>query len=112
MKEETRKKLWKKAEYNWPENNEEHCNFANAYMMGATDLMKEVWHDASKEKPVYDSDIAVTRHLSGGLHMSVCAMVSDDIIYSPVARKEYKWGSCPFTHWAYIEDLLPNGKED
>lgn len=71
----------------------------------------EVWHDAS-EKPIYKSyskngnQIAVYGKTSIGYGMSICSLIDNNTIYSPVAKKEYVWGDCPFTKWAYTSDLL------
>lgn len=80
---------------------------------GANWYRNNVWHEVEKEMPTYHDDdihtnqIAVIGDTSGGVSMAVCSMISKDEIYSPVSRKEYKWGECPFTQWAYVEDLLP-----
>jgi hypothetical protein len=83
-----------------------------AKSFGVNWYRNSVWHDVT-EVPVYHDDcfrsnqIAVTGGTSDADTMAVCSMISENEIYSPVSRKEYKWGECPFTKWAYVEDLLP-----
>lgn len=108
MKEEMRKKLWKKAEYNWPENNEEHCNLANAYMMGANDLLKEVWHDASKDKPM-DMELLLVNipDREFGIDCYHVGTYLDSTGYFDSGSWKKEWD---FVYdWAYVEDLIKEG---
>ena len=86
---------------------------AKDFTEGTDWYRNNVWHDAKKEKPVYYDDdshtnqIVVIGNTPVGVGMSVVSLISEDTIYSIVTRKEYKWGCCPFSKWAYMEDLLP-----
>lgn len=79
-------------------------------LFGANGYRNNVWHDR-RETPEYKEDknnqILVYGQNSAGRGCSVCSMIADGVIYSPMTHKEYKWGECHFTQWAYIEDLLP-----
>lgn len=79
-------------------------------LFGANGYRNNVWHDR-RETPEYKEDknnqILVYGQNSAGRGCSVCSMIADGVIYSPMTHKEYKWGKCHFTQWAYIEDLLP-----
>ena len=74
-------------------------------------IVGSVWHDVSK-KPFYDNDslwgnqIAVYGESSMGKSVAVCCMIDADTIYSPISKQEYAWGTCPFTKWAYVKDLI------
>lgn len=70
--------------------------------------VKSVWHDV-KEKPIYKNreiQLAVYGITTIGDAMSVCSLIDKNTIYVPLNDKEYKWGTCPFTKWAYVTDLL------
>ena len=72
--------------------------------------VKNVWHDV-KEKPIYrkgifENQIAVYGITTMGEAMSVCSLIDENTIHVPINDKEYKWGKCPFTKWAYVTDLL------
>ena len=75
---------------------------------------KGLWHDVS-EKPRYDYTVGALNQIivagknsaTGGLiAMSVGSMSDEDTLYCPLNDKEYKWGKCPFTKWAYAKDIL------
>jgi hypothetical protein len=78
---------------------------------GLVDL-DNVWHSIT-EKPYYiendttHNSIVVIGKTSVGIGMSVGTMIDKDKIYVPLTQKEYVWGECPFTKWAYITDLIP-----
>lgn len=74
------------------------------------DMMTSVWHDADvmpeyKDDSLSDNQILVYGN-QGGESTSVCSLVAPGIIYSPVMKEEYDWGECPFTKWAYVDDLI------
>jgi hypothetical protein len=76
-----------------------------------TELVSEVWHKISEvpnfvSDNTYTNSILVCGETSLGIGASVCYMIDQDTIYAPIASKEYKWGECPFTMWAYVRDLL------
>jgi hypothetical protein len=76
-----------------------------------TELVSEVWHKISEvpnfvSDNTYTNSILVCGETSLGIGASVCHMIDQDTIYAPIASKEYKWGECPFTMWAYVRDLL------
>lgn len=79
-------------------------------LFGANWYRNNVWHDR-RETPEYkeekNNQILVYGQNSAGRGCHVCSMIADGVIYSPMTHKEYKWGECHFTQWAYIEDLLP-----
>ena len=77
----------------------------------AVELVRQnLWHDV-QEVPEYKEDstnlILVCGQTSLGLGCSVCNMIAEGVIYAPLMYKEYKWGECPFTKWAYVDELLP-----
>lgn len=80
---------------------------------GLVDL-DNVWHSIT-EKPEYiendttHNSIAVIGKTSVGIGMSVGTMIDKDMIFVPLTQKHYVWGECPFTKWAYITDLMPEG---
>lgn len=80
-------------------------------MEDITWFLENVWHDVS-EKPKYTEGdefanlILVFGKTSLGYGCSVGNMVDDKTIYAPIAEKEYKWGMCPFTKWAYVSDFV------
>ena len=72
-----------------------------------------VWHDKS-EKPLYNKKnnalnmiavAGVTKFSNGQEAMSIGQLLPDGKIYTPISGKEYKFEECPFTKWAYVEDL-------
>lgn len=79
-----------------------------AVLFGANWYRNNIWHD-KREVPECkeDDQIIVYGQTSAGIGCSVCGIIEDGVIYSPLTGKEYKWGECPFTKWAYINDLLP-----
>lgn len=87
----------------------------NIFKAGAQWQKNHIWHDTN-ETPVYiegdkyANSILVFGKTSLGLGSSVGNMVDENTIYTPINEKEYKWGECPFTKWAYVRDLTP--KED
>lgn len=81
-------------------------------------LTRSFWHDV-KEKPVFDpANIACNQILvigkiksaHGDFTGSVCQIMDDGTIYAPVSGHHYEWGSCPFSQWAYLKDILPSKK--
>lgn len=79
-----------------------------AVLFGANWYRNNVWHDRQEiPNRKEDDHIIVCGQTSAGVGCSVCCMIADGVIYSPLTHKEYKWGECPFTKWAYINDLLP-----
>lgn len=69
----------------------------------------DVWHDTSI-KPIFTDDpssnqILVFGETPAGKSLSVCSMIDSDTVYSPVTKKEYKWGACPFTKWTYADNI-------
>ncbi len=79
-----------------------------------------LWHDV-KEKPVFDpANIACNQILvigkiksaHGDFAGSVCQIMDDGTIYAPVSGHHYEWGSCPFSQWAYLKDILPRKEEN
>ena len=73
--------------------------------------VSEVWHKTSEvpnfvSDDTYSNSILVCGKNSLGIGASVCCMIDKDTIYAPITGKEYKWGECPFTMWAYVRDLL------
>lgn len=79
-----------------------------AVLFGANWYRNNIWHD-KREVPECkeDDQIIVYGQTSAGIGCSVCGIIEDGVIYSPLTDKEYKWNQCPFTKWAYINDLLP-----
>ena len=83
-------------------------------LLARIEEMPPVWHDVS-EKPEYIEDdtthntIAVAGMTSVGIGMSVATMTEENEIFVPLTKKSYSWGDCPFTKWAYITDLIPDG---
>jgi len=72
--------------------------------------VKSIWHDV-KEKPIYkngliERQIAVYGITTMGESLSVCSLIDESTIFVPINGKEYTWGTCPFTKWAYVTDLL------
>ena len=79
-----------------------------AVLFGANWYRNNVWHDRREIPKCKEGDqIIVFGQTSVGVGCSVCNVIGDRVIYSPLTQKVYKWGECPFTKWAYIEDLLP-----
>lgn len=79
-----------------------------AVLFGANWYRNNMWHDRREiPKCKEDDQIIVYRQTSAGVDCSICGMIAEGVIYSPLTKKEYKWGECPFTKWAYIKDLLP-----
>ena len=69
-----------------------------------------LWHDADVMPEYKDDSLSNNQILvygnQGGESTSVCSLVAPGIIYSPVMKEEYDWGECPFTKWAYVDDLI------
>lgn len=84
-------------------------------------MEKKIWHDVS-ERPVYSKDSKNCNQIVvyGGdeweYSLSVCSMIGENTIFAPISGREYRWGKCPFTKWAYAEDLIhiqqESGSED
>ena len=77
------------------------------------EAMPKVWHSISDKPEFIENDtthntIAVIGRTSVGIGMSVGTMIDENEIFVPLTQKSYDWGECPFTKWAYIEDLLPS----
>lgn len=73
--------------------------------------MPSVWHDVTETPRFIDGDttrnsVAIIGPTPVGVGMSIGTMIDENTIYSPLTRKEYAWGECPFTKWAYITDLI------
>lgn len=73
-----------------------------------------VWHNKS-ERPFFDKRknslnmiavAGVTKFFKGKESMSVGHLLSNGRIYSPLTENDYDFEECPFTKWAYIDDLL------
>ena len=88
------------------------------FIEGTDWYRNKVWHDI-KETPVFNpANIACNQILvigkiksaHGGFAGSVCQIMDDGTIYAPVSGHHYVWGTCPFSQWAYLEDLLPDTK--
>ncbi len=83
-----------------------------AVHFGANWYRNNIWHDA-KEMPVYkESDpcgnqILVHGRTPQGEGFTVCNMIDNGLVYTPLTHKEYVWSECKFEQWAYVEDLLP-----
>lgn len=69
-----------------------------AFVNGARWRINSVWHDVSKELP----DIG--KHV---VNEDWFDFIADDEKDMERILRLY-----PFKHWAYIDDLLPDGKED
>lgn len=72
--------------------------FADAYIAGADWRINSVWHDIDKEKPMPGKHV-VNEHWFD--------FVAED--WKDLDRIMKKW---PFKRWAYVDDLMPDGKED
>ena len=72
-------------------------NKHKAFMDGAQWRINTVWHDVDKELPEYG------RHV---VNEDWFDFVADDEKDLNRIMKKY-----PFKRWAYIDDLLPDGKE-
>ena len=73
--------------------------------------VSKVWHNTNEipnynEDDMYSNQILVFGKSSVGQGCSVCSMIDKETIYAPISHKEYNWGECPFTMWAYISDVL------
>ena len=70
-----------------------------------------VWHLIC-EKPIHKpgqfNQIIVFGQTKYGASFSVCEYIDDDLVYTPVTRKIYFWSELKFTHWAYLEELIPD----
>ena len=72
-----------------------------------------LWHDVS-EKPRFDNTVGALNQIvvsgkntaSGFTAMSVASLNEDGTLFCPINEKEYEWGECPFTKWAYAKDVL------
>lgn len=88
----------------------------DACMHGASLFVKLLWHNVS-EKPVFDpANIACNQILvigeikssHGDFAGSVCEIMDDGTIYAPISGHNYEWGTCPFSKWAYLKDIIPD----
>lgn len=74
-------------------------------------MKKLLWHLKS-EKPIHKPgqhiQILVYGITSQGASFSVCNYIDVGLVYSPVSDKIFDWSKCLFTHWAYLEDLIPD----
>ena len=74
-------------------------------------MKKLSWHLKS-EKPIYkpgqSNQIIVYGITSQGASFSVCNYFDDGQVFSPVTSKIYYWDKCLFTHWADVENLIPD----
>ena len=74
-------------------------------------MKKFLWHLKS-EKPNYKpgqlNQILVYGITPLGASFSVCNYTVDGLVNSPVSSKIYDWNKCKFTHWAYVEELIPD----
>lgn len=71
-----------------------------------------LWHDVS-EKPRFDNTVGSLNQIvvsgkntAGFTAMSVASLNKDGTLFCPINKKEYEWGECPFTKWAYAKDVL------
>lgn len=69
-----------------------------AFIAGAEWSINSVWHDIDKEKPMPGKHV-VNEHWFD--------FVAED--WKDLDRIMKKW---PFKRWAYVDDLMPDGKED
>lgn len=69
-----------------------------AFIAGAEWRINSVWHDIDKEKPMPGKHV-VNEHWFD--------FVAED--WKDLDRIMKKW---PFKRWAYVDDLMPEGKED
>lgn len=69
-----------------------------AFIAGAEWRINSVWHDIDKEKPMPGKHV-VNEHWFD--------FVAED--WKDLDRIMKKW---PFKRWAYVDDLMPDGKED
>lgn len=75
-------------------------------------MQKIFWHPKSeqpKHKPGQFNQIIVYGMTSHGVSFSVCDYIDDGLVFSPSSAKIYEWSKCLFTHWAYLEELTPEG---
>lgn len=72
--------------------------FTRGFISGVNWRINSVWHDVSKELP----DIG--KHV---VNEDWFDFIADDEKDMERILRLY-----PFKHWAYIDDLLPDGKED
>lgn len=80
--------------------------------------MEIKWHSVD-EKPQYDehdifkNGILVCGETSQGKGMACCSILDEGAtIFCPLNEKEYDWGKCYFTHWAYCHEIYPNQSTD
>lgn len=75
---------------------------------------KGLWHDVL-EKPRFDNTVGALNQIvvsgkntasGGSTAMSVASLNEDGTLFCPINEKEYEWGECPFTKWAYAKDVL------
>lgn len=71
---------------------------ADAFEHGAQWRINSVWHDAEKEMPKYGKHV---------VNEDWFDFVANDEKDMKRIMKHY-----PFKRWAYVSDLLPEGKED
>lgn len=70
----------------------------DGFIAGAQWRISSVWHDIDKEKPMPGKHV-VNEHWFD--------FVAED--WKDLDRIMKKW---PFKRWAYVDDLMPDGKED
>ena len=70
-----------------------------------------IWHLKKSEKPIHipgqNNQIIVYGETSHGVSFSICELISDGLVFSPISSITY-WSNCKFTHWAYLEELIPD----
>ena len=74
-------------------------------------MKKLLWHlkcEQPQHKPGQSNQILVYGITNYGVSFSVCNYIDDGLVYSPISRNIYSWSKCKFTHWAYVEELIPD----
>lgn len=81
-----------------PQSDERREYSREDFIAGADWRINSVWHDIDKEKPMPGKHV-VNEHWFD--------FVAED--WKDLDRIMKKW---PFKRWAYVDDLMPDGKED
>ena len=83
----------------------------------APHFMARFWH-GKDERPEYTADSRSSNQLlvygssKLGEGCSVCNIMDDGTVYAPIAGKNLTWTECRFTHWAYIDEIMPVEQKD
>ncbi len=84
----------------------------------APHFMERFWR-SKDERPEYkktgsrsSNQLLVYGSTKLGEGCSVCNIMDDGTVYAPIAGKNLTWAECLFTHWAYIDEIMPSVQRD